>query len=175
MLLAGMTRLPEGAVGNDLLSGRAAAAAKKRMLECWDRKTDIPDTHCLTPPSPSPPHPSAATTTPGTAHTSGWQIVNLAPLELMFFSTPLILICFQSPLSPSLLLPFIFSVFPRFFSPSLPLYHSFSPTCSWGSKHQIEHLGNRCHLGKCWSSSRVQWKKKKKKNTRGAEFSFFDF
>lgn len=57
MLLAGMTRLPEGAVGNDLLSGRAAAAAKKRMLECWDRKTDIPDTHCLTPPSPSPPPP----------------------------------------------------------------------------------------------------------------------
>lgn len=51
MLLAGMTRLPEGAVGNDLLSGRAAAAAERSMLECSDRKRDIPDTHCL-------PHPS---------------------------------------------------------------------------------------------------------------------
>lgn len=68
--------------------------------------------------------PSAATTTPGTAHTSGWQIPNLASLKLMFFSTPLILICFQSPLSPSRLLPFIFSVFSLDLSPSVSLFLS---------------------------------------------------
>ena len=166
MLLVGMTRLPEGAVGNDLFIRASSSCGRKRMF--WSariEKRDIPDTHWLTPPPPpSPPPPPLQHPVP--AHTSGWQIVNLASLELMFFSTPLILIRFQSPpfspslspsLSLSLLLLSIFLCFPSTASSlSLPLYRSFSPTCSWGSKHQIEHLGNRCHLGKCWSSSRLQ-------------------
>lgn len=93
-----------------------------------DRKTDIPDTHFLTPPF-CPPHPSClctATTTPGTthmhAHTSGWQRPNLASHKLMFFSTPLILICFLFlPFSPSHPLPFMFSVF-RQMLPSVSLF-----------------------------------------------------
>lgn len=104
-----------------------------------DRKTDIPDTHFLTPPA-SPPPPfclCTATTTPGTTHThthtSGWQRPNLASLKLMFFSTPLILICFLVlPFSPSHPLPFMFSVFPQM----LPLCITLSlPTCSQGSKN----------------------------------------
>lgn len=156
MLLAGMTRLPEGAVGNDLLSGQTAAVAESA---CWS--AGIERQTYLTP-TASPLLPlsslSAATTTPGTAHTSGWQIPNLASLKLMFFSTPLILICFQSPLSPSLLLPFIFSVFPRLLSLCITLS---LPLALEARKHQIEHLGNRCHLGNCWSSSRVQFKARK--------------
>lgn len=128
MLLAGMTRLPEGAVGNDLLSGQAAAAAKGA---CWsagiERQTYLTPTASPLLPisfcSPPHTHTHTATTTPGTAHTSGWQIVNLASLKLMFFSTPLILICF--PVSP-----FSLSLIAVLFSLSPPRFLSLSPPVS---------------------------------------------
>lgn len=81
---------------------------------CWstriEKETYLTPTACLIPPSL---HNSRAT------HTSGWQIVNLASLKLMFFSTPLILTCFDSPcclpstspLSPSLSYSHLFSLY----------------------------------------------------------------
>ena len=122
MLLAGMTRLPEGAVGNDLLSGRAAAAAKSSMLECRDRKTDIPDTHCLTPPPSLHCH----------YDTRDCTHLRLADSELgtskanVLFHSFSFSFAFSLPFLPLSYCRLFFSVFPRFLSlsPSVSLFLS---------------------------------------------------
>lgn len=138
MLLEKMTRLPEGAVGNDLLSGWAAAAAKKLLLKCWDRKTDIPDTHCLPPPPPllqcydtgDYTHLRLADTEVGTSqanvlfHSSHSHLLSVSPLSLSCIAIYLLL-SLNASLSLSL---------SRSLSLSLLVYQSFYPTCSWGSK-----------------------------------------
>lgn len=149
-----MMRLPEGAVGNDLLSGRAAAAAKSARWSAWiERETYLTPTGSPPPPHlPLPPRPLLLPLHhPACTHLRLANSELGTSLELMFFSTPLILICFQSPPPP---LPYspspLFCVLLLSVFPLSPLCITLSsPLRSQGSKHQMERLGNRRHVGKC--------------------------
>lgn len=137
MLLAGVTRWAEGAVGNDLLSGWAAAnAAQTSTPECSGRKRDVPDTHCL-PPLP-PLHCQH--------NTRDYTHLRLADRELgifkiMFFSTLLILVfsvssfCLRLPYSHLFSLYSLHSLTPKALSlslsPLLLLKQGIITSCIW--------------------------------------------